>query len=396
VAKALTDIAIQNLKPRAVRYEAPDSGARGLRVVVQPSGRKSFAVRYRNAAGRARKLTLPTGITLAAARKLTADALLEVAQGRDPGTAKRAARQTARATVDDTIERLVAQYIEQHVRRKTRPNSARATEGIFANIVLPAWGKRLVHDITRRDVIDLIESIAGDRPIAANRTKAALSKFFNWLATRDVIAASPCAGVPAPSREQARSRVLSDDELRRLWLVAETLGGRVGAYIKLLILTCQRRSEISGLLFREVDGNLLTIGAERMKGRIAHIVPLSSQAAAIIASMPSGRPNDAVLALSENFTRLKRALDAHMGETPHWVLHDIRRTVASGMAKIGIAIPVIERLLAHRSGTFKGVVGTYQRHSFLPEMGAAVQRWADHVERLVSGKSAKVVKLKQR
>src|SRR5215831_20919783 len=105
MTKPLTDIAIGKLKPGAVRYEVPDAGARGLRVVVQPTGRKSFAVRYRNAAGRARKLTLQAGITLAAARKLAADALLEVAQGRDPGTTKRNARRDAGARADDTVER---------------------------------------------------------------------------------------------------------------------------------------------------------------------------------------------------------------------------------------------------------------------------------------------------
>jgi hypothetical protein len=94
--------------------------------------------------------------------------------------------------------------------------------------------------------------------------------------------------------------------------------------------------------------------------------------------------------------RIKPELDAHMGSTAPWVVHDIRRTVATGMAKLGIAIPVIERLLAHKSGTFKGVVGTYQRHAFLPEMATAVQRWADHIEQLVGGKPPKVVKLSRR
>jgi hypothetical protein len=216
VPRALTDIAIQNLKARAVRYEVPDPGARGLRVVVQPTGSKSYAVRYRNATGWARKLTLPDGITLAAARKLAADALLEVAQGKDPGTAKQDARRGARSRVDDTVERLADQFIEQHVKRKTRPNSSRATIGIFRNIILPAWGRRSVHDIARRDVRDLVEGIAVDRPVQANRTHAALSVFFRWLFDREVITVSPMFGVERPAKETARDRVLTDVELARL------------------------------------------------------------------------------------------------------------------------------------------------------------------------------------
>jgi integrase len=394
VAKALTDIAIQKLKPRAVRYEVPDPGARGLRVVVQPSGVKSFAVRYRNAAGRARKLTLAGGITLAAARKLAADALLEVAQGGDPSTAKQNARRAAGARADDTVERLADQFIEQHAKRKTRPNTARATAAAFRNDVLPAWRGRSIHDIARRDVIALLEQIAADRPILANRVKGVLSKFFGWLCERDVIAASPCVGVKSPSPEVARDRVLNDDELRRLWLASDAVGGNAGAYTKLLILTGQRRSEIAGLRWSEIDDNALALPAERMKGKQAHVVPLSAQAAAIIAAQR--KVDDFVLGgwrWAGNSHHVKRALDAHMGKTPKWVIHDIRRSVASGMAKIGVAVPVIEKILAHRSGTFRGVVGTYQRHSFLPEMATALQRWGDYIEQLVTGKPAKILKL---
>jgi len=194
MAKALTDIAIANLKPGPARYEKPDAGARGLRVIIQPSGRKSFAVRYRNAAGRARKLTLPAGITLAAARKLAADALLEVAQGRDPGSAKRDARRNANARGDDTVERLADQFIEKHAKRHTRPSTIRATEGAFRNIILPAWGRRTVHEIARRDVIDLLDGVAEDRPILANRTRAVLSA-----------TSSPPRPVLASSRRAKRS-----------------------------------------------------------------------------------------------------------------------------------------------------------------------------------------------
>src|SRR5262249_9843300 len=134
--------------------------------------------------------------------------------------------------------------------------------------------------------------------------------------------------------------------------------------VKLLILTGQRRSEIAGLRWTEVDGDALAIPAERMKGKQAHIVPLSAQAAAIIAAMP--KVDEFVLgtALRWHFHHIKRALDARRGPASNGVIHEVRGSVASGMAKIGVPVPTVEKILAHRSGTFRGIVGTYQRHSF--------------------------------
>src|SRR5262249_43672656 len=124
-----------------------------------------------------------------------------------------------------------------------------------------------------------------------------------------------------------------------------------------------------------------------------HIVPLSTQAAAIIEALP--RIGDYVFGESPvtHFHRIKQQLDAHMGKTAPWVVHDLRRTAASGMARIGIAVPTIEKTLAHRSGTFRGIVGTYQRHTFVPEMTVALQKWADHIAHVVVGKPADVVTL---
>jgi integrase len=405
--RPLTDITINNLKPRAEQFETADSGARGLRVVTYPSGRKSFIVRYRNAAGRTRKHTLPAGITLAAARKLTGDLMLEVAQGRDPGTTKKQAKSTARSRADDTVERLAVLFVEQHAKRKTRANSWRATVGIFNNIILPAWGSRNVHEIARRDAIELLEDVAVDRPIMANRTHAVLSKFFKWLCERDVITASPMTGVSLPSKETARERTLDDDELRRLWLAAEAIGGPAGACVKLLMLTGQRKNEIARLTWGEVGGDVLEIPASRMKGRKAHTLPLSTQALDIIASMPKLTPQvprskDYVFGPSPSgrspighFDRVKRELDKHMAGVPHWTIHDIRRSTATGLARIGTALPTIEKILAHTKGSFAGVVATYQRHSFVEEMRIALQRWGDHLEMLISGKRepAKVVAL---
>jgi integrase len=394
--RPLTDITIANLKPRAAPFEVPDPGARGLRVVVYPTGRKSFIVRYRNAAGRTRKLTLTPGVTLAAARKLAADALLEVAQDKDPATTKQAERSGARSRAGDTVERLAADFIERHAKAKTRENSWRATAGIFRNIVLPAWGKRTVHEIRRRDVIALLEEVASDRPIMANRTKAALSRFFRWCADRDVIEASPCIGVAAPAQEQAGERMLDDGELVRLWRAAEAIGGRGGACYRLLMLTGLRRSEAAKLLRVEVGGSdMIVLGPDRMKGKRAHTLPLSTQAAVIIAAQPRGGKYVWGDSPVDHFDRIKRELDAHMGDVPKWKTHDVRRSVASGLARIGIDVPVIEKIMAHRKGTFAGVVGVYQRHSFYDEMAAALQKWGDHIEQLVTGKSAKVVKLRR-
>ena len=288
----------------------------------------------------------------------------------------------------DTIDALANQFIEQYAKRKTRKNSWRQTEHVFHDIVLPAWPGRTVHDIARRDIRELVERVAEDRPVMANRTLAVLGKFFNWACQRDVIPASPCVGVARPAEEHARVRVLDDAEIRRLWLACEAIGGTAGACIKLLLLTGQRRGEIAHLKWNEVKGNLLELPGTRMKGRQPHVVPLSTQASAIIASMP--RIGDYVFGQSpvSHFHRIKQQLDAHMGKRVPWVVHDLRRTAASGMAKIGIAVPTIEKTLAHRSGTFRGIVGTYQRHTFVPEMTVALQRWADHVEGLVSGKPA--------
>ena len=403
--KRLTDITIENLKPGSVQYEKSDAGARGLRVVVHPTGRKSFIVRFRDASGRSRKLTLQPGITLAVARKLAADALLEVAQGRDPAATRQAAKRNAAAKAGDTIERWANMFIERYAKKKTRPNTWRQTEHVLNNIVLPAWKGRTVHDIKRRDVRELLEDLAETKPIMANRTHGVLGKFFKWLMTKldDADFVSPVVGVERPSEENVGERVLDDDEIVRLWKACEAIGGREGACIKLLMLTGQRRSEIAHLKWHEVGNDVLELPAPRMKGKRAHVVPLSSQAAAIIADMPKlvpqvPRPDDYVWGDSAvgHFHRIKDRLDAHMGDIPKWVVRDIRRSVATGMARISIALPVIERVLAHRKGSFAGIVGVYQKYSFAPEMAVALQKWADHVEQLVGGRPAKVVKLPRR
>jgi integrase len=391
----LTAKFIENLKPASHRREIPDSGCRGLYAIVQPTGRKAWAVRYRFE-GVTRKLTLDGGLTLAAARKAATDALHELERGNDPAALKFEARAAAEAASADrkrdTVEALANEFIEQYAKRKTRRNSWRQTEHVFHKIVLPAWRGRIIHDIERRDIRELVENVAVDRPVLANRTLAHLSKFFNWLCERDVIKASPCAGVKPPAKEQARDRVLSDNEIKALWHACEGIGGAAGPAVKLMLLTGQRCGEVVGMKRSEISGDVWTLLPERTKNKQRHEVPLSAQALAIIEAIP-GVDGDYLFTSSPtrrlgNMAPAKVALDTHMKPAQPWVLHDLRRTAASGMAALGIKLPVIEKVLNHKSGTFKGVLAIYQRYEFAAEKRDALQRWANFIDDLVHGRPA--------
>ena len=400
MAKQLTAVSVANARPGQQRREIPDAGCRGLYLVVQPSGRKSWAVRYRFA-GKPRKVTLDGALTLAAARKAAADALHELERGNDPAALKSKTKATAATLAADTVDRWAAQFIELHARRKTRALTLAQYESVLRRLVLPAWRGRTVHDIKRRDVIELLEQIAIDRPIMANRTHGVISKLFNWLCERDVIVASPCAGVKRPSEETARKRVLTDPEIKRLWLACDAIGGPAGACIKTLLLTGQRRSEVAGMRRSEISGDVWSLPGERTKNKKRHDVPLSAQALAILESIPVIARSDYVFTLGRaplsHFDRSKQLIDLQMKPDGPWVLHDLRRTVASGMARLGVRLPVIEKCLNHSSGTFRGIVATYQRHDFAAEKRDALARWADHIDSIVSGKPVgKVVKLRSR
>jgi integrase len=397
----LTAKTVENIRPRETRIEVPDSGCRGLYLVVQPSGRKSWAVRYRYQR-KPKKLTLGDAVSgLAEARKAATAALHELEQGRDPAAlkfdAKAAAERASAEKTADTVEQWSVRFLERHVAKKSAAHRAQA-EHVFRNIVLPRWRGRTVHDIKRRDVIDLVEDVAERTPVMGNRVLAHLSKFFNWLCERDVITASPCAGVKAPAKENARERILTDDEIKALWLACDAIGDPAGACIKLLLLTGQRRSECAGMRRSEIVGDTWSLAPERTKNRQRHEVPLSAQALAIVESMPeiSDYVFTSGAAPFDHFDRAKRAIDAHMQPAVPWVTHDLRRTCASGLQRLGVQLPVIEKVLNHSSGSFRGVVGTYQKYSFADEKRRALQAWADHVDAVVRGEpTSKVVTLRR-
>jgi len=396
----LTIRSVETIKPKAVRQEIPDSLLPGLYLIQQPSGAKGWAVRYRHQ-GVPRKLTLGSypALGLQDARKLGAKALRAVAEGRDPGREKI----QARAAKADSIDRVVEEFLERHVKRSNRPRTAQETERLLRQHVLPRWRGRMVHEVTRRDVLDILDRVVdAGAPIAANRVLAAVRKFFNWCIARDIIAVSPCAGVKPPSQEAARDRTLTDEELRLVWQAADKMGGTFGPLVKLLALTGQRRDEIARMRWEEIKDRVLVLPAERTKNGQPHEVPLSNAALAVLNSIPRVQGSRFVLTTNggvspaSGYSKNKRRFDALLpADMPSWRLHDLRRSCASGLARLGVNLPVIEKCLNHASGSFAGIVGVYQRHSFADEKRAALEGWGQHIDALTSGKPAsKVVRLR--
>jgi integrase len=400
--KALTVRGIEALKGGPIRAEIPDGLIPGLYLVCQSSGVKSWAVRYR-IGGRPRKLTLGRypAIDLANARELARRTLVSVASGRDPASEKAEARRVAGELAGpsrDRFDSAAALFIERYAKANTKEQTWRESKRLLATHVLPLWGSRRVQEIARRDVVELMDAIV-DRgaPVSANRTLAVIRRMFGWLVERGVIVSNPCTDVRAPTAEKSRDRVLSDDELRAVLQACDRLNEPFGALIRLLALTAQRRDEVGQMTWREVDldTRLWVIPKERAKNGIAHEVPLSEPAVRVLAGVHriSGSRGLVFTTTGETpvsgFSKIKKRLDAALPDAPPWVLHDLRRTAASGMARLGVNLPVIEKVLNHTSGSFGGVAGVYQRHQFADEKRAALDAWAAHVEAIVGKEVAR-------
>jgi integrase len=281
MAKALTVKTLENLKPGMTRREIPDGLLQGLYFILQPSGKASWAVRYRSH-GQSRKLTIgpfPV-VTLQHARELARTALARVVDGCDPAREKRIAKAPA-LVHDDLIEKVVAEFVERYAKPNQKPSSVYETERVLIKEVVGRWKGRRLSEIGKSDVLAMLDEIV-DRgsPILANRCLAAFRKMCGWAVERCMIDASPCGGIKAPAPETSRDRVLSDFELVAAWRAAKAAGWPFGTVTQLLILTGQRRSEVAGITWREIDliGKTWNIPKERTKNGIAHSVPLSDSA----------------------------------------------------------------------------------------------------------------------
>ncbi|HEY4847888.1 MAG TPA: tyrosine-type recombinase/integrase [Methylocella sp.] len=398
MAKPLTIKTLENLKPAGRRREVSDGGVPGLYLVIQPSGKQSWAYRYRFN-GRPRKWTIGPcpAIDLKSARELARDTLRKVAAGADPCTEKKAAKAAALIPTGlDLIETVASRFVAQHAKRKLKPATAREIERLLEKEVVAPWRGRRLSQIGRADIHDLLDGIvARGSPVTANRTLAWLRRMSSWAVERGLIEVSPCAGIRAPAAETARDRVLSDDELAAVWRAADGLETPYNAFVKLLILTGARRSEVAGMMWQEIDfdAKLWTLPAARAKNATEYQIPLSDSAVEILTRLPRIAGSDLVFTFSgrvpiRGFHNIKTRLDGLLPAGPPWTFHDLRRSFASGCARLGIAIHIVEAALNHKSGSIRGIAAVYNRYSYDTEKRAALEVWGRYVEGLASGKLA--------
>jgi len=428
---SLTQRAVEAFRPPAQgRVEYFDKMLPGFGLRISDAGRKTWFVMYR-VRGRKVRETLGTIATIpnvGDARQRARESIelaqrgVHPAEAREEAAAAEAARSITFATVAD-------RYLAEHVERNNRPSTIRETRRILNRDVKPKWGERPIRDITRQDVNDLLDVIA-DRGalLQANRTLARLKTLFSWALDNELADADPTARVRKRVKEVPRDRALSPDEIRYFWAGCDKLGWSFGPLFKLLLLTAQRRDEVGAMEWRELDleKRLWTIPRERAKNNRAHEVHLSDLAVEIIEALPQivgqgsggGGPAPEPHLVFTNtgrtpvsgFSKAKERLDAHMlarlrseladaekdvsqvgvGE---WILHDLRRTAATGMAALNIAPHVVDRILNHVSGTIRGVAAVYNRHAYIDERKAALGAWSRYVERLVRPRPSNVIQL---
>lgn len=391
----LTDAKLKALKPpRSGQLEISDQIVPGLRVRIGVSGARTFMVRKR-VGGKPRNITLGRycdRFGLADARKKARALLSDLETAADPIAALPAPQK--RGPAAHTVRGMWPAYKAAKADRR----SLKEIERVFNRHILPHFGDRAADAITRAEITRFIDDIAQNAPVMARNVLSQLSSFYGWALPRlDRLQANPCRDAGRPPAPKSRERVLSDREVGLIWNVLSGESYPFGPAIKLLLLTGQRRNEVFNADRGEFDMKtaLWTIPRERAKNGVAHLVPLSQAAAAIVTALPKkvgdseklfparGNGEAGPSGFSKAVARIRAAVEAQEGgPVPSWTLHDLRRTLATGLQRLGVRLEVTEAVLNHLSGSRSGIVGVYQRHNYLEEKRVALEAWSKEVKRL--------------
>ena len=406
------------------KREIPDGGQTGLYFVIGPRAAK-WIVRYRSpSTGENVKLTIgdygaeKPALGLHDARQEAHRKLLLVSEGHDPRNVD-----VAISYRSLTVEQAFSTFVEKHSEVRNKASTVREVRAFVDREVVPRWRRRKFQTIMRSDIVALVDAIAADRPHAAVKGRAILSKAFGWFAMKGIVTESPFRDIEVPAPSVQRDRVLTDDEIRWLWSATAKIGWPFGDLARLLLLTGQRRNEVAWARWSEFDLEssepVWTIPGERTKNGRPQILPLSPPLVGMLKSLPrivdeGGKPSPFLLTTTgttpiSGFSRPKKKLDEEMLKAAReigafaedatlesWTYHDLRRTAASGMAGLGVPVHVVEAVLNHKSGAISGVAAIYNRHDYMAEKRQALEAWANRVDLIIgSAIATNVVNLKR-
>lgn len=381
----LTDRFLTAMRGAAMeRTEVRDTETRGLSIRVSATGAMSWSLRYRDRHGGRHRLTLGDypALTLKRAREVALKKRADLLEGKDPKKADLV-----------TLEDLLDEYYKRHVLGTRRPD---LVDAMFTNHVKPGIGKHRLEELGRGEIIAYLDGLQ-DKGMRAqvNRIQSALSSAFNWAVDNGHMNVNPILGLKRRVKEQSRDRVLSDDELRAVWLAAAERSTPSREFLWLLVLSLQRRDEVRLMRWDELDSKqkVWSLPARRTKANRAHIVPLSEFSWEILETIP--KLGEFVFTIDG---KIPYAGQSKMGEALRkasgvqgWTLHDLRRTGRTGLSRLKVPSMVSELVINHGRDSLQK---TYDLHEFLDEKRDALERWSNHVRNIVlSGKDSNVVAL---
>jgi len=424
-------------KPTEGRVDYFDDALKGFGIRVSPIAKTYFTMRRVNGKLVRAKIDTADKITAEKARKQAEGMLADMGKGNDPNEHKREKVRLAEdKAMEITVAKLCTEYIERHAKKFKR--SWETDERILNFDIIPAWGKRKAADITKRDVVLILEKIV-DRgsPVMANNTFATIRKMFNFAVERDILPHTPCYGVKPPAPKVSRERALSEPEIKTFWsnLDACAMSAEIRWALKLILTTAQRPGEVIGMHTSEIDGEWWTIPAERAKNKKTHRVYLSVLARGIIAEAidqaGAGRevPADQVysgfvfptphtkkvqsIAGQALIVAVSRAISSPVLDkkgkplfdskgnqatvnkigVDHFTPHDLRRTAATFMAQSGEMDEVIDAILNHAK---QGVIKVYNQFKYDAQKQLALESWARKLASITTGTESNVIPMRRK
>jgi integrase len=416
--KVLTPLAVQNAAPRRhhgepILTEISDAQAKGLRLLIHPTGSKAWIVRYRFG-GKSRKLTLgavaalrkgdrnpENALTLAVARIRAAEVQHRVEQGHDPASEKlvdQHERQQQQQADAETFQSVAEGFFAREVRKKRDFRSAHRQLRDLKRLAFPELGKLPIKSIRRSDIVRLLDKIMEKNgPTMSDVVLSHISKIMDDHARRSDHFHSPIVRGMRQTKEseRAREKILDDHELRAVW--AASGEGAFGAYIRFLLLTAARRNEASRLTWGEINGGTVwTLPASRNKAKKELVRPLSKAAQEALSGMPRGASNDLVFrengrTVRSNLAAMKASFDQRCGVTG-WRLHDLRRTSRSLMSRAGANADHAERCLGH---VIRGVRGVYDKHEFFDEKKFVFEQLATLIGTITAPQGEKIIPMRR-